>query len=70
MKKNYCTNATINDNVNNSKKLWGTIRKLIPKNVSTVSKVKTNNGFTRNDEETATQFNDYFTIGNNLAEHF
>ena len=70
LKKNYCTNA-INDNVNNSKKLWGTIRKLIPKNVSTVSKVKTNNGFTSNDEETASQFNDYFTtVGNNLAEHF
>ena len=30
LKKNYCTKA-INDNVNNSKMLWNTIKKLIPK---------------------------------------
>ena len=30
LKKNYCNNA-INENVNNSKKLWSTIKKLIQK---------------------------------------
>ena len=37
LKKHYCNNA-INENITDSKKLWCAIRKLIPKNVSAVSK--------------------------------
>jgi hypothetical protein len=70
LKKNYCNDA-INNNKNNSKTLWSTIRKLIPKNVSSVTNVQTKNGFTCNDIETANQFNNYFTsIGNTLADKF
>ena len=70
LKKHYCNNA-INENIKDSKKLWCTIRKLIPKNVSAVSNVQTKDGYTCNDEETANQFNDYFTsIGNDLAKKF
>ena len=60
LKKNYCTKA-INDNVNNSKMLWNTIKKLIPKNNSSVSSVRTQAGFTTSNKETADQFNSYFT---------
>ena len=69
LKKHYCNNA-INENIKYSKKLWCTIRKLIPKNVSAVSNVQTKDGYTTfYDEETANQFNDYFTsIGNDLAK--
>ena len=52
LKKNYCTKA-INDNVNNSKMLWNTIKKLIPKNNSSVSSVRTHAGFTTSNKETA-----------------
>ena len=70
LKKNYCTKA-INDNVNNSKMLWNTIKKLIPKNNSSVSSVRTHAGFTTSNKETADQFNSYFTsIGNTLASRF
>ena len=70
LKKSYC-NKAINENVNNSKKLWSTIKKLIPKNTSSISSVQTHDGFTSNDKETADQFNSYFTsIGNNLAAKF
>ena len=70
LKKHYCNNA-INENIRDSKKLWCTIKKLIPKNVCTVSNVQTKDGYTCNDEETANQFNDYFTsIGNDLAKKF
>jgi hypothetical protein len=70
LKKNYCT-KNINDNLNNSKKLWNTIKKIIPKNISSVLSVQTKNGFTSNDKETADQFNSYFTsIGNDLASKF
>ena len=70
LKKNYC-NQAINENVNNSKKLWSTIKKLIPKNTSSVSSVHTQDGFTANDKETADKFNSYFTsIGDVLASKF
>ena len=70
LKKHYCNNA-INENVKDFKKLWCAIRKLIPKNVSAVSNVQTEDGCTCNDEETANQFNDYFaSIGNDLAKQF
>ena len=46
--KNYCNNA-INENVNNSKKLWNTIKKLIPKNRSSVSSVEIQTGFNSSD---------------------
>ena len=68
LKKTYCSKA-INENVNNSKKLWSTIKKLIPDNKSSVHAVKTDEGFTVNDKETADKFNDFFaSIGSNLAE--
>ena len=70
LKKNFCSKA-INENVNNSKKLWKTIKKLIPKNKSSVSSVQTKIGFTTSDKETAEQFNSFFTsVGNNLASKF
>jgi len=70
LKRNYCSNA-INDNVHNSKKLWSTIKKLLPKNVSNTTNVKTQDGLTCNDKATANQFNTYFTsIGNSLASNF
>ena len=70
LKKNYC-NKAINENVNNSKKLWSTIKKLIPKNKSSVSSVHTQDGPTANDKETADQFNSFFTsIGDVLASKF
>jgi len=68
LKKTYCSNA-INENVNNSKKLWSTIKKLIPDNKSSVHAVKTNNGITVNDKDTADKFNEFFaSIGNSLAQ--
>ena len=70
LKKNYC-NKAINENVNNSNKLWSTIKKLIPKNKSSVSSVHTQDGFTANDKGTADQFNSFFTsIGDVLASKF
>ena len=69
LKKKYCTKA-INNNVNNSKMLWNTIKKLIPKNNSSVSSVQTQAGSTSN-KETVDQFNSYFTsIGITLASRF
>ena len=68
LKKTYCSKA-INENLSNSKKLWSTIKKLIPDNKSSVHAVKTDKGFTVNDKETADKFNDFFaSIGSNLAE--
>ena len=50
---------------------WNTIKKLIPKNNSSVSSVRTQAGFTTSNEETADQFNSYFiSIGNTLASRF
>ena len=70
LKKTYCDKA-INDNVNNSKQLWNTIKKLIPKSKSSVQSVKSKNGLTTNDKEIANQFNEFFTsIGKNLADKF
>ena len=70
LKKRYCSDA-INQNVHNSKKIWSTIKKLIPTNKSSVKAVETNNGLTNNDKETANEFNDFFTsIGNDLAQKF
>ena len=56
LKKTDCDKA-INGNVNNSKQLWNTIKKLIPKSKSSV---KSKNGLTTNDKETANQFNEFF----------
>ena len=68
LKKTYCSNA-INENVNNSKKLWSTIKKLIPDKKDSVHAVKSDKGITNNDKETADRFNDDFSsIGNNLAK--
>ncbi len=70
LKRKYCTDA-INNNKSNSKKLWETIKKLIPKNTSSVQSVKADNGLTKCDKDTANQFNDYFTsIGTTLADKF
>ena len=70
LKKTYCDKA-INNNVNNSKQLWNAIKKLIPKSKSSVQSVKSKNGLTTNDKETANQFNEFFTsIGKNLADKF
>ncbi len=70
LKKSYCSNA-INENVNNSKKLWSTIKQLIPKNNSCVQSVQSEDGITKTDKETADKFNEYFTsIGNKLANKF
>ena len=69
LKRDYCTKA-ISDNINDSKKLWSTIKKLIPKQKVSVKNVYNNSnvGFTANDKETANQFNNFFTsIGNSLA---
>ena len=52
LKETYCSKA-INENLNDSKKLWSTIKKLIPDNKSSVHAVKTYKGFTVNDKETA-----------------
>ena len=52
------------------KRLWSTIKKLIPKQRVSVKNVynNSNDGFTANDKETANQFNNFFTsIGNSLA---
>ena len=49
LKKHYCNNA-INENIKDSKKLWCTIKKLIPKDVSAVSNVQTKDGYACNDE--------------------
>ena len=68
LKKTYCSNA-INENVNNSKKLWSTIKKLIPDKKDSVHAVKSDKGITNNDKETGDRFNDFFSsIGNNLAK--
>ncbi len=72
LKRNYCTDA-INNNKNDSKKLWDTIKKLIPKakSTSSVQSVKASNGLTKCDKDTANQFNDYFTsIGSTLGDKF
>ena len=72
LKRDYCTKA-ISDNINDSKKLWSTIKKLIPKQKVSVKNVynSSNDGFTANDKETANQFNNFFTsIGNSLASKF
>ena len=46
-------------------------KKLIPRNISSISSVQTHDGFSSNDKETADQFNWYFTsIDNNLAAKF
>ena len=67
LKKKYCTDA-IKENVNNSKKLWDVVKKLIPKNKSFANQVSTDSGHTTCDKDTATRFNLYFTsIGNSLA---
>ena len=66
LKKTYCSKA-INENLNNSEKLWSTLlKKLIPDNEYSVHAVKTDKGFTVNDKETADKFNDFFaSIGSN-----
>ena len=71
LKKNYY-NTEIENNLNNSKKLWKTIRKVIPgKNKSSISNIKVHDKVTTNDKDTANVFNDYFTtIGSNLGSKF
>ena len=71
LKKNYY-NTEIENNLNNSKKLWKTIRKVIPgKNKSSITNIKVHDKVTTNDKDTANVFNDYFTtIGSNLASKF
>ena len=70
LKKTYCTDA-INNNVDNSKSLWSTIKKLIPKHQSSIQSVHSEQGNTVDDKDTANQFNDFFTsIGSKLASKF
>ena len=70
LKKTYCTEA-INNNVDNCKSLWSTIKKLIPKQQSSIQSVHTKQGNTVDDKDTANQFNDFFTsIGSKLASIF
>ena len=71
LKKNYY-NTEIENNLNNSKKLWKTIRKVIPgKNKSSITNIKVHDKVTTNDKDTANVFNYYFTtIGSNLASKF
>ena len=70
LKKNYCNDA-IKTNINDSKKLWSTIKQLIPKNNVSVSNVQTQSGITSNDMETANELNSFFTsIGKDLAAKF
>ena len=71
LKKNYY-NTEIENNLNNSKKLWKTIRKVIPgKNKSSITNIKVHDKVTTNDKDTANVFNNYFTtIGSNLASKF
>ena len=71
LKKNYY-NTEIENNLKNSKKLWKTIRKVIPgKNKSSITNIKVHDKVTTNDKDTANVFNDYFTtIGSNLGSKF
>ena len=70
LKKTYCTEA-INNNVDNCKSLWSTIKKLFLKQQSSIQSVHTKQGNTVADKDTANQFNDFFTsIGSKLASKF
>lgn len=72
LKRTYCTNA-ISNNINNSHKLWSTIKKLLPTNKVSVKSVynHSTDDYTTCDKDTANQFNNYFTsIGNSLANKF
>ena len=70
LKKKYCTDA-IKENVNNSTKLWKTIKKLIPRNNASVRSVQTDDGFTTCNKDIANEFNSFFTsIGITLAQKF
>ncbi|XP_072043447.1 uncharacterized protein [Amphiura filiformis] len=70
LKKKYCTDA-IEENVNNSTKLWKTIKQLIPRNNATVRSVQTDDGFTKCNKDIANEFNSFFTsIGITLAQKF
>ena len=71
LKKNYYNNE-IEQNLSNSKKLWKTIKKVIPsKNKNNIGNIKVDDKITANENETANVFNNYFTtIGTNLASKF
>ena len=71
LKKNYYNNE-IEQNLSNSKKLWKTIKKVIPsKNKNNIGNIKVNDKITADDNETANVFNNHFTtIGTNLANKF
>ena len=69
LKKNFY-NKEIENNLKDSKKLWKTIKKVIPnKTKNSVGNIKTENRNTTNDTDTANVFNNYFTsIGTKLAD--
>lgn len=71
LKKNYC-NEAVTKNMHDSKKLWKTIKKIIPSKSSNVpSVVNSESGLTNSSNDTANEFNKYFTsIGNTLGRKF
>ena len=63
---NYCHNE-IENKLNNSKKLWKTIKKVIPsKNKSSIGRIRVNDEVTDNDNDTANAFNNYFIASSQL----
>ena len=61
----------IQNNINDSTKLWKSIKKLIPNKSSNIGNVHTTNGFTKSDTEIANEFNNHFTtVGTKLACKF
>ena len=72
LKKSYC-NKAISDNINNSKNLWKTIKKIIPNKTSSMPSavVKKDGNYSGDKKDTANEFNDFFTsIGNELGSKF
>ena len=76
LKKNYCNNAVIN-NMDNSKNLWKTIKKIVPNKTSSVktptsiSNKDNENSYSTSSKDIANEFNKYFTsIGNELGSKF
>ena len=77
LKKNYCNDAIV-DNMNDSKKLWKTIKKIVPSSSKTssgptsiLSKDDKCIQATTDSKNMANEFNKYFTsIGNELGSKF
>jgi hypothetical protein len=72
LKKTFYSKS-IADNVKDSRKLWATLKKILPnKSSSTAHSVKTSkDGFTSSAKDTANVFNEYFTsIGSTLGSKF